>query len=441
MNTTACPSANRLNYTIAQLDILLAYKHYINGWSESIIISCGIIANSLTIFTLSHNKMRQSSTNLYLLALTSSNLISLICMFLMYALRFTLVHPYREIYCHHWYEDFINRSIPYITPINITSQLFSIYLIIAVSIDRYVIVKSSIKNLKKRRFVTIVIIFIVFIVCFLFTSPSWFAYKSKFFSANIYPKIFILKMNFIGKLIEFKVLETTIKYHKSDTTEFGLKFHSIFDTYLYITFVFGLPIIILFIVNSLITYELVKIGNRKRKLHINNSNIDRNITLMLVAIVIVFLVCQVPLCVSHIIQANNRNLLLERNFFIFNAFTNLLACIYMSSNFVLFCFFGQKFRSTLKLIFSMKDKKYKKCEKTGKRLSSLKEGDFGNVSTFVNNNSSSNVTQNNSAQKFLMLKRHSLRSSSIKNESKYSDAPKQQWELQDLNKIDCVSRD
>ena len=113
----------------------------------------------------------------------------------------------------------------------------------------------------------------------------------------------------------------------------------------------------------------------------------------------------------------------------------------MSSNFVLFCFFGQKFRSTLKLIFSMKDKKYKKCEKTGKRLSILKEGDFGNVSTFVNNNSSSNVTQNNSAQKFLMLKRHSLRSSSIKNESKYSDAPKQQWELQDLNKIDCVSKD
>ncbi len=179
MNTTACPSANRLNYTIAQLDILLAYKHYINGWSESIIISCGIIANSLTIFTLSHNKMRQSSTNLYLLALTSSNLISLICMFLMYALRFTLVHPYREIYCHHWYEDFINRSIPYITPINITSQLFSIYLIIAVSIDRYVIVKSSIKNLKKRRSFTMVTILIVFIVCCLFTSPSWLVYTSK----------------------------------------------------------------------------------------------------------------------------------------------------------------------------------------------------------------------------------------------------------------------
>jgi hypothetical protein len=90
MNYTVCPSGRNLNYTDEQLDVLLNLKHYINGWTAICLIPIGIIANLITIITLLDKVMRQSSTNSYLLALTSSNLFSLICLFLMSALRFTL---------------------------------------------------------------------------------------------------------------------------------------------------------------------------------------------------------------------------------------------------------------------------------------------------------------------------------------------------------------
>ena len=112
----------------------------------------------------------------------------------------------------------------------------------------------------------------------------------------------------------------------------------------------------------------------------------------------------------------------------------------MSSNFVLFCFFGQKFRSTLKLLFSVRAQKYKKGEKTGIKLSALKEDNFGNLSSFVNNNSSSNITKSNSVQNFLIIKKQSLRrNSSIKNDSKYLSEQKEKCELLDLNQIKSIA--
>ena len=135
--------------------------------------------------------MRKSSTNAYLLALSSSNLVSLICLILMVSLRFTMVHPYRTKYCTHWYESFISRALPYLTPINQLFQLCGIYLIISVSIDRLILVvrskdmKISARMRKKRRLITWIVIFLIFLFCFVFTLPNWFLYKSVAVELNI----------------------------------------------------------------------------------------------------------------------------------------------------------------------------------------------------------------------------------------------------------------
>lgn len=403
LNNT-CPKNLSLNYTDKQVDDLLAYKHYINGWSTLIVIPIGIIANLITIYILFHRKMRQSSTNAYLLALSSSNLISLVCLLLMNGLRFTIVHPYRSYYCRSWYENFINRSMPFLTPINQNFQLSSIYLITAVSIDRYIIVKSTMINSKKRRLITYFVILLIFLFCFILTLPNWFMYQSKLVANDNY----------------------FIKYYITELTSFGSKSQvRIIHRNMYLLFVIGLPIVVLLVVNTLIIYELIKIGDRKRKLRIDDSNIDRNITYMLVAIVLVFLLCQVPLAVSHILLTYKHELSYERNFFIYNSFTNFLTCIYMSSNFVLFCFFGQKFRSTLRLIFFKSE--YKKCNLQAKNLN-VNDKDFGNLSTYVNINNQNNQTSLFSVKKPSFLQFNSF----------VTNNEDQKLELEDLNIINSI---
>jgi hypothetical protein len=289
--------------------------------------------------------------------LSSSNLVSLLCLLLMVGLRFTTVYPYRTTYCIHWYESFISLSIPYLTPINQFFQMSGIYLIIAVSIDRLILVirskdmKITSRMRKKRRLITWIVIFLIFLFCFLFTLPNWYLYTSKLVELNV-------TLNELSSSFSYSYSKNQtstlfkLSYYKNEFTQFGKKslVMNLLNVYLYIPFVFAIPILVLTLVNLLIICELVQIGARKRQLG-SAANIDRNITIMLVMIVILFLVCQVPLAFSHIFIAYKPEMMFDKTFFLYHSFTNFLTCIYLSANFILFCFFGQEFRDTMKFMF------------------------------------------------------------------------------------------
>ncbi len=85
---------------------------------------------------------------------------------------------------------FEKKAIPYLTPINQSFQLSGIYLIIAVSIDRYILLKNNLvhytqTNKKRRHLITWLIILIIFTGSFLFTLPNWFVYTSKHVYSNL----------------------------------------------------------------------------------------------------------------------------------------------------------------------------------------------------------------------------------------------------------------
>ena len=147
----------------------------------------------------------------------------------------------------------------------------------------------------------------------------------------------------------------TLEFYKNEYTWFGKNnlVKTLLNIYLYIPFVFGIPIIVLLLVNTHIIYELIKISARKRQLG-TAATIDRNITIMLLMIVILFLVCQVPLAFSHIYLAYDPGMMFDKKFFYYHATTNFLTSIYLSANFVLFCFFGQEFRDTIQFMFCLK---------------------------------------------------------------------------------------
>lgn len=91
----ACTYNNISSFSTTEFDELLLYKHWINGWLTVLVIVGGIFANCVTMFALVHGHMLRTPTNIYLMALSFSNLISLICLLVMSGLRFILVHPYR----------------------------------------------------------------------------------------------------------------------------------------------------------------------------------------------------------------------------------------------------------------------------------------------------------------------------------------------------------
>ena len=269
---------------------------------------------------------------------------------------------------------------------------------VALSIDRYIIVKKTLSNAKKRRTITYTIITCLFIFCLLLTLPNWFFFQSKQIQIN-----------------------NTTKFTTAQHTDFGRKAQSIFNSYVYIPFVLGFPLIILLVINSLLIYELIEIGERKRKLNINNSNIDRNITILLVAIMLSFIICQVPLCIAQLLITKSLDLMYNKQFFIYKALTDLLTCINMSSNFVLMCCFGQKFRKTLMFIFF-------KQSKTNNR-DNLINKHIGNMSTIMNANNNNN---NNKEHVSLMkISYKANRNSSFKNSCTQNNL-----ELEDLNKIE-----
>ncbi len=76
----------------------------------------------------------------------------------------------------------------------------------------------------------------------------------------------------------------------------------------------------------------------------------------LVAVVIVFTVCQIPQAISLTVQSFFPKLAQTSKVLIYNNFANCLVAVNASINFVLFCCFSDRFRSTFRSSFTFLSK-------------------------------------------------------------------------------------
>ena len=85
----------------------------VGGWASSIACVIGLFANTFSIIVLRHRTMRTQSTNVYLMALASANILWLIFFFIFYAFRFTLTVPHMistdELEVYSAYDQFFQR--------------------------------------------------------------------------------------------------------------------------------------------------------------------------------------------------------------------------------------------------------------------------------------------------------------------------------------------
>ncbi|GFO24998.1 FMRFamide receptor [Plakobranchus ocellatus] len=147
---------------------------------------------------------------------------------------------------------------------------------------------------------------------------------------------------------------TVISYRESD---FGSNatFKHIYLIYSHLFFMFLIPFVAILVMNIGLI-RAVKGSLSAQRSMCASARKEHNLTVMLIAVIVVFLVCQFPTIVDNILVAVVGEKSLKANFTYWCFYTTctLMVLINAASNFLLYCLFGKKFRMILLAILGCK---------------------------------------------------------------------------------------
>ncbi|CAF1160801.1 unnamed protein product [Didymodactylos carnosus] len=318
MNSSLCENCSSHLHTDETLILLV--RLILQGYISFFIGICGIVGNIITIIVLCSKTMRTTPTNIYLTALSASNIFYLLIFIPQQSLKYMLGY---KMYLNDkpFPYELIIAQIP-MTAISNTILLSLIFLTVAVSIDRLIFIKYPLKAARIcTRRNTLIVIFFIYAFSIIYCIPYW--------------------------------LE---QYYDSETqscrlTPIGKKIYKYMHIYIYIPVVNLIPFVTLTAINCIIIKSLIEMNRKKLSLGAKKTT-ENHITTMLVTVIIVFVVCQSPTLVLNIWTAISYSTATNtKRFHILNAIVYLLTVVQSSTNFLLYCFFGQKFRNTLIAIF------------------------------------------------------------------------------------------
>ncbi|CAF2119159.1 unnamed protein product [Rotaria magnacalcarata] len=315
-------SNNSSNHDVDHsLGYILLFRLVVWGYVGMVLSIFGIVGNIITILVLISPSLRTTSTNIYLIALSCSNILFLLIFIPSYSIRYLLGYSvYMSNEPPFTFEIILSR-LP-TTPIYNTILLSIIYLTIAVSMDRLILIKFPLKSKDiLTKHATLTTILLIYIFSIVYCIPYW------------------LEQRYEPNTQQCRV------------TSIGKKMHKYIRIYFYIPVVYVIPFITLTCINITIIQNLIAKKRRKESLFGKTNRktpADYHITLMLVTIIIVFVLCQLPLLVLNVWYAIDPHGSYESlKFHTLNSIGILLTVFNTSTNFLLYCFFGQKFRLTL----------------------------------------------------------------------------------------------
>lgn len=331
------------------------FRDTVRFWVQRVfvpfIMVVGIVGNTITMVIMTRRRMR-SSTNWYLAALAIFDMLYLIFTFILSLKHYP--NAYDVTYYAYWY------MIPFSHMITDAASNTSVWLTVTFTIERYIAVCHPIKGkvictesrAKK-------VIFCVFIICVSITLPTpfeWVVYEHYDMATNSTR----MKVAFseLGQNATYK----SIYYH---TTVF--------------LFVL-LPLVLLVIFNSFLIRSVHQSTKQRSKMVMGKDNSHQSgkgdhstasnssssgaspsssrqeirITVMLIAVVILFLICQTPTACILVYTVfhepdptTNEGALITGLSNIFN----FLMSINAAGNFVLYCLLSQKYRRTFVNMF------------------------------------------------------------------------------------------
>ena len=305
----------------------LQFQYYAWGVIGTTISALGIIGNILSIVVLCNRRM-QSSTSCYLIALAVFDIIVLISLVLFMSLpTFYIARGQLEAYF---------RAYPYMHPFAyptaLTAQTCSIYTTVAFTVERYIAVCMPLKAAKmctaSRARKTILFLVIISII-----------YN-------------------IPRMLEFKTVVTedpitNITSAAYVLTDLGKNstFRHIYFIYMQLIVMLAIPFVLLAVLNTLLIRAVKrsemttgKVNTRTRK--------ENGLTIMLIAVIVVFMICQVPSIADNIFMVTlSPDLLYSPVFVKITCISTLMVITNSAINFYLYCVFGKKFRRVFCRIF------------------------------------------------------------------------------------------
>lgn len=219
--------------------------------------------------------------------------------------------------------NYIIRLI--INGILLISQVTSIWLTLAFTLDRYIMIchplhASPYCTIKRAR----IVVAVVSVMGAVYNIPKFFEYQS----VNIvYPN---------GR--------SGVKY---DVTSFGRSslFRELYHSTLYIIFVCFVPLTSLAVMNAALM-RAVQSSRAQGKKRLRLQERKRNdTTIMLIGVVVIFFMCQTPAVASHVIWAFYSDVYLQKlPMYLLNEISNFLVTLNSAINIVPYYFFGKRFR-------------------------------------------------------------------------------------------------
>lgn len=287
----------------------------------------GLIGNALSIVVLRRDRDKKNTTNWLLQTLALSDTLYLIaCVF------FQVVKGVNDMtdWCPGLKQVFPYME-PYIWAFASITQTITVWLVMLVTVDRYIAVckplKTQLRTIQRAKLAVAIVI----ILAILYNIPRFLEREISF------------SRDKCTGLTKVKSGKTSLRNNKI--------YFLVYKTIMYFVFRTIGPLIILVGLNLRLIKALQEVRRKHRDLTKSNKHRE-NITLMLVVVVSVFIVCELP-------DLSLRIIFSLREFFeiktldipklrYYNCITNALLTVNSSTNFLIYCLIGHKFRKILR---------------------------------------------------------------------------------------------
>ena len=321
-------STERLTYDEKHEKALLNY--YLMGIGGTAVCCIGIVCNILSVIVLTRRVMN-SSTYSYLSALAVCDTLALFFSIILYSEDTKYPEKGQII----WQSKIYVYLFPFVHPAAVTFQVTSIWLTLAFTVDRYIMICHPFKAEKMCSVCRARIVIVgIYIFGVLFNIPRFLEYKTE-----------IDTVPTLDNGVENRAL---IKYTSIGQSKLFL---DLVHSYMYLTFVCGIPFVTLFVLNSFLVHA-VHLSRKKGK-QINAKEKKRNdTTVMLIGVIVIFFICQGPALIARMVYAIDITYAAtSMTFHIINEVSNFLVIINSAINIVPYYFFGKRFRKEFWRLF------------------------------------------------------------------------------------------